>query len=156
MLTVTITVEDLIEAGVCKGGLAQYLLDYPDGLSADWTVANQVKAVTHADYGWLNAKRLLPSIDLRGADLRKVDLRGAHLYQADLRKADLRGADLRDADLRGADLRWADLRDADLRDVDLYGVNLRDADLRGSRRDGLIIDGAGTFEASLLAKGAIL
>ncbi len=55
-----------------------------------------------------------PSIDLRGAFIRRTDLSGANLVGANLSFADcananFRGADFRDARLEGTILRGADL-----------------------------------------------
>jgi uncharacterized protein YjbI with pentapeptide repeats len=78
-----------------------------------------------------NLKRidLLPSSDLRGANLEGADLRGANLEGADLRGANLEGADLRGANLVRANLVRANLSVANLVRANLVRANLSVANL---------------------------
>ncbi|MGC4982181.1 serine/threonine-protein kinase [Streptomyces sp. DT193] len=107
--------------------------------SADLREANLVGADLAGTY--------LGSADLAGTDLSdaqlytthltEANLAGAHLTGANLVAAVLSDADLSGADLRGAVLHGASLREAQLRGADLSGADLRGADLAGADLSGV-------------------
>jgi len=144
MISVSIWRKTLVRLGACEDGLALFdaiAAQQPDGRRdriciARWTPLHGVWAwMTCAGFArWAEQHGIVPSADLRGADLSDADLRYADLTDANLRDADLSGADLSDANLRGADLRYANLSDADLRGADLTGADLSRADLTDAYR----------------------
>ncbi|MFO1498589.1 MAG: pentapeptide repeat-containing protein [Verrucomicrobiota bacterium] len=86
--------------------------------------------------GMFDRARLVGA-DLFAANLKESSLRGANLMGADARFADLTGADLGRAILFGARLFQAEMSDIDLSQADvsysdLVGANLQGADLSGA------------------------
>ncbi len=115
MITITLTRQELDDAGACDEGMDLFeslreMQGHADHVSVEWTpLAHLWLTVACRDFArWLLEEGLIPRLSLDRAYLRGADLRGADLSGADLRGADLRGADLSGAYLRGADLPGAD------------------------------------------------
>jgi uncharacterized protein YjbI with pentapeptide repeats len=84
----------------------------------------------------------VPTISLRGADLREAYLFGATLTDANLRNANLSEANLIKANLSEADLRNASLTDADLSDAFLgeaRGVTNEELEQQAETLEGAIM-----------------
>lgn len=82
-------------------------------------------------------ERILPQIDLTGADLARSDLSNSVLT-----KAKFGGADLTDTSLEAADLTNAQFGDANMRGTNLERAQLADADLSSARIEGARFAGA--------------
>lgn len=99
---------------------------------------------TRQELMWMLARglRVLPEIDLTGADLSQMDLRGLNLAGAWLESANLSGSNLSGCDLSGAVLAHADLRACMLVDAKLAGANLGRAQMAGAVLDRADLTGA--------------
>ena len=125
MNTVTIDRPLILSHNPCPEGLAAFDILYPEGTATlNWDPATCTQIATgplRAHLGWAHIKGLIPTLNLRGANLRGADLRGVNLSSANLR-----GANLSSADLRGANLTRADLWDADLRGANIDNALMPD------------------------------
>lgn len=107
------------------------------------------------DYNEPNLSRQpLGSLDLSGANFRRVvlnrtDFIDATLVGADIRESMLIGADLARANLSGAKLGKSLLREASLSFAKLRGANLNGADLTGADLTGADLTGATLRHTSL-------
>ena len=146
-MKLTITKQQLKEAGACDEGLRTFAELFGDQAECDWTLEKQLE-VLHGPLGryvgWAYRAGLLPLWSLSGANLSGANLSGADLSRANLSRANLSGADLSRADLFEADLSRANLSGANLSGADLSRANLSRANL--SRAD---LSGADLFEADL-------
>lgn len=82
------------------------------------------------------------SLDLQGADLRRIEWREVDLKGAHLEDACLWGAHLEGANLDGAYLEGTDLTNAHLEGASLSKAHLSDADLWGVHLEGAYLSGA--------------
>lgn len=101
-------------------------------------------AQTRQELAWMLARglKVLPEIDLTGADLSQLDLRGLDLSGAWLESANLSGSNLSGCNLSGAVLAHADLRGCMLVEAQLVGANLGRARLAGAVLDRADLTGA--------------
>lgn len=112
-------------------------------------IAQVIHFLTESNLG---GKKLLPRIELPGADLQKVDLRGADLQGAFLYGANLQKARLFMANLHGADLWGANLQGADLEGANLHGALLTKANLQGAHLNWANLQEADLRWALVVAK----
>ena len=102
MITVKITIDELLACSACADGVAKFAESGMDGVAFEWTHTAQIGVIMSGmDYRWAQEIGLLPWFDLRGAILRVAEMRWADLTEANMRGADLRGANLYGANLTG-------------------------------------------------------
>src|SRR5262245_836448 len=131
MITINITLKELIAADPCTDGLEAFKA-FKGPKKFKWTSEAQIELVKgplRRWLGWAHYKNLIPAINLVGANLSGADLSRAYLSEANLSGANLSKANLSWACFSGADLSGADLSGADLSGAYLSGANLDGADL---------------------------
>ena len=142
MITVSIWRKTLVRLRACGDGIELFdriatmqSLDDPRRLKRiriQWSPLAEVWLSRDASghVGWLRTNKIIP----------RIDLSGANLTRAYLSRADLAGANLDGADLDGANLDGANLARANLDGAYLAGANLDGAYLDGANLDGASLD----------------
>ena len=123
MLTISLTVADLVKCGACSEGQRFFRNQFPEGIVTEWTPLHYLMLASDPEFnqwlGWLVDNGLVPSLfarelDLVRANLEGADLEGANLVRANLVRANLEGANLEGANLVRANLEGARVDHADL------------------------------------------
>src|SRR5262245_28251594 len=96
MITINITLKELIAADPCTDGLEAFKA-FKGPKKFKWTSEAQIELVKgplRRWLGWAHYKNLIPAINLVGANLSGADLSRAYLSEANLSGANLSRANL--------------------------------------------------------------
>ena len=134
-MQITITIEQLVQAGACDEAIAEFRSLYGESGTENWTRERQIellKGPLGKFLAWAWQNNLVPLWNLYRANLSGTNLYRANLSGTNLSGTNLSGTNLSGTNLSGANLSRANLSRANLSRADLSGANLSGADLSGA------------------------